>query len=138
MEKEKKDTLIAFCAVAIVIILLLSATHLLIKNYQIEKKLETGKIVAVQLLNACIKHYHETGEYLINDKVTHNDAYPFEARTNPYFSVFSTYPAGGGKQAISVFGSGEMLKYELRIVFDENTKTKGIKDIKIQTLTKEY
>lgn len=138
MEKENRDMLITFCAVSVTIALLLIATHLMIRNYQLEKRFETGKILAVQLLNASINYYHKTGKYLINDKVTHNDEYPFEARTNPYFSVFSTYPAGGGKQAISVFGSGEMLKYELRIVFDENTKTKGIKDIKIQTLTKEY
>ncbi len=138
METEKKEKLLTICVVSITLILLILATHLLIKNYTMEKKFETGKILCVQLLNASITHYHRTGKYLVNDKVTHNEEYPFDARTNPYFSVFSTYPAGGRKQAISVFGSGEMDKYELRVVFDEDSETKNIKNIKIQTLTKEY
>jgi len=85
-------------------------------------------------MNASIKYYKENGVYLENDKVSVNTEYPFDARTNPYFSVFSTYPVDENTQGISVFGTVNKKDYELKVVFNKDDDIKSIRNIKIQTI----
>ena len=83
-------------------------------------------------MNAEITYYRETGKYLINDKVSFNNYYPLDARTNPYFSVFSTYPVGKNKQKITLFGSLKMKNYKLEVVFDNESETGSVKKIDVK------
>lgn len=85
-------------------------------------------------MNAEITYYRENGKYLINDRVSFNDYYPLDARTNPYFSVFSTYPVGKNKQGFTLFGSLEMKNYKLEVVFDNESETKSIKNIDVKII----
>ncbi len=117
-------------------LLLVFSSLYIVRKYKKENLLEAGKALCVHLMNAGITYYREHGTYLINDKVSFNEDYPYDARTNSYFSIFSTYPVGGKKQAISVFGSQEMKDYELRVVFDEDSEIQNLKNIKIQYFKK--
>jgi hypothetical protein len=85
-------------------------------------------------MNASITYYKNNGKYLVNDKVSFNEEYPLDARTNPYFSTFSTYPIDENTQGISVFGNIEGTDYELRVVFNNNDKPQSLRNIKIQTI----
>ncbi len=137
MNKNQKDNVMMFSAVLTVILLLLLSVHFINKNYQTEKMLEAGKILCTQLMNASITYYREHGYYLLNDKVSFNHDYPFDARTNLYFSIFSTYPTTTGKEVLLFFGSDKMKKYELRVIFDKNAETTNLKNIKVEVLKKE-
>jgi hypothetical protein len=85
-------------------------------------------------MNASIKYYKEHGVYLQNDKVSVNEEYPLDARTNPYFSVFSTYPVDENTQGISVFGTINNKNYEMRVVFNKDDEIKSIRNIKVKTI----
>ena len=85
-------------------------------------------------MNASIKYYKEHGVYLQNDKVSVNEEYPLDARTNPYFSVFSTYPVDENTQGISVFGTINNKNYEMRAVFNKDDEIKSIRNIKVKTI----
>lgn len=132
MSVSNKDKLtIFFVSLSLILLLLLSA-FLIYENYSREKIFLTGKILCTQIMNAEITYYRENGKYLINDKVSFNDYYPLDARTNPYFSVFSTYPIDENKQGLTVFGSLSMEKYKLNVVFDNNSETKTLKTIDVK------
>lgn len=134
MSVSNKDKLTIFFVSLSLIFLLLISAYLIYENYSREKIFLTGKILCTQIMNAEITYYRENGKYLINDKVSFNDYYPFDARTNPYFSVFSTYPIGEDKQEIILFGSLDMEKYNLKVVFDNNSETKTLKNIDIKII----
>mgnify|MGYP006872982443 CR=1 FL=1 len=138
MNDNQKDNVIMFCAIMIVVSLLLVTVRLINKNYQKEKMLEIGKVLCTQLMNASITYYREHGYYLVNDRVSFNHDYPFDARTNLYFSTFSTYPTPTGKEVLLFFGSNEMKNYELRVVFDKFAEATNLKNAKIQVLRVEY
>lgn len=134
MSVSNKDKLTIFFVSLSLIFLLLISAYLIYENYSREKIFLTGKILCTQIMNAEITYYRENGKYLINDKVSFNDYYPLDARTNPYFSVFSTYPIGENKQEIILFGSLDMEKYNLKVVFDNNSETKTLKNIDIKII----
>ena len=103
-------------------------------NYQTSKQMFNGKVLCSEIMNASIKYYKENGIYLQNDKVSVNDEYPIDARTNPYFSVFSTYPVDEDTQGISVFGTVNQKDYEMKVVFDKDDDVKSIRNINIQVI----
>lgn len=84
--------------------------------------------------NECQYKNKEHGVYLQNDKVSVNEEYPLDARTNPYFSVFSTYPVDENTQGISVFGTINNKNYEMRAVFNKDDEIKSIRNIKVKTI----
>ncbi len=137
MTKNSRELLFTLVAISMVIVLLIAAVYIINTNYRKEKYLETGKILCTQLMNASITYYHEHGKYLINEKVSFNHDYPFDARTNLYFSVFSTYPTTTGKQVLLFFGSNEMKNYELRVIFDKYAETTNLKNIKVEVLKRQ-
>lgn len=131
LKKEVIATVLIFCLLSIAIVISLK---LIYKNYQDSKFLINGKILCAQIMNASITYYKETGKYLINDKVSVNDKYPLDARTNPYFSTFSTYPIDEKTQGISVFGTIDGTDYELKVIFNKDDEPKALKNLKIQTI----
>lgn len=130
MKKETITTIIVFCLLTIAIIL---SVKLIYQNYSKERMLLNGKILCVQIMSASIHYYRESGIYLVNDKVSFNDYY-LDARTNPYFSFYSTYPVDKNRQGISVFGTIDGIDYELKTVFNNDSEPLPLKDIKIQTI----
>ena len=131
MRKETVISFLVFCVLVIVIVISINLTY---KNYQISKQIFNGKVLCSELLNASIKYYRENGHYLENDKVSVNYEYPFDARTNQYFSTFSTYPIDENTQGISVFGIVNNKNYELKVIFNKDDDIKSIRNIKIQTI----
>ncbi len=131
MRKETVISFLVFCVLVIVIVISINLTY---KNYQISKQIFNGKVLCSELLNTSIKYYRENGHYLENDKVSVNYEYPFDARTNPYFSTFSTYPIDENTQGISVFGTVNNKNYELKVIFNKDDDIKSIRNIKIQTI----
>ena len=131
MRKETVISFLVFCVLVIVIVISINLTY---KNYQISKQIFNGKVLCSELLNTSIKYYRENGHYLENDKVSVNYEYPFDARTNPYFSTFSTYPIDENTQVISVFGTVNNKNYELKVIFNKDDDIKSIRNIKIQTI----
>lgn len=130
MKKETIITLIVFFLLTVAVTL---STKLIYQNYRKERLLLNGKILCAQIMSANINYYRSNGEYLINDKVSFNDDL-FDARTNPYFSTFSTYPIDENTQGISVFGTIEGTDYELKTSFNKNAEPQSLKNIKIQTI----
>ncbi len=129
----KKEFIVTFLVFCILFFALLVSVNLIYQNYRKDRILLNGKILCVQIMSASIVYYRKHGEYLVNDRVSHNDNY-LDARTNPYFSIFSTYPVDENTQGISVFGTIEGTEYELKTVFDKNSEPIPLKDIKIQTI----
>ena len=130
MKKETIITIFVFCFLTIAVIL---ATRLIYQNYRKERILLNGKILCAQIMSASISYYKKNGEYLVNDKVSFNDEY-LDARTNPYFSLFSTYPIDENTEGISVFGTIDGTDYELRAAFNKEAEPQSIKNIKIQII----
>ena len=132
----KKETLVTIVVFSLLIIVIFLSIDIIRKDYVKNKKLLDGKILVSQLMNASITYYRNNGKYLVNDKVSFNDEYPFDARLNPYFSVFSTYPVDENKQGISVFGTIDKTKYEIKVVFDKNDEPTSLENMKIQIIKK--
>ena len=130
MKKETFKTFIVFC---LLFIIAACAVKFIFQSYKIERFLLNGKILCAQLMSASIKYYKETGIYLENDKVSFRDEY-IDARRNPYFSIFSTYPIDEKTQGISVFGTVEGNDYELRIAFNKDSEPQPLKNLKFQTI----
>ena len=130
MKKETIITIFVFCFLTIAVIL---ATRLIYQNYRKERILLNGRILCAQIMSVSISYYKKNGEYLVNDKVSFNDEY-LDARTNPYFSLFSTYPIDENTEGISVFGTIDGTDYELRATFNKEAEPQSIKSIKIQTI----
>lgn len=131
MRKETVTSFLVFCVLVVVIAISIKLTY---ENYQTSKQIFNGKVLCSELLNASIKYYKENGHYLENDRVSVNYEYPFDARTNPYFSTFSTYPIDETTQGISVFGTVNDKDYELKVVFNKDDEIKSIRNIKIETI----
>lgn len=131
MKKETIITIVVFLLLTVAVIL---SIKIIYQNYKKERFLLNGKILCAQIVSANINYYRQNGRYLVNDKVSFNDDL-LDARTNPYFSTFSTYPIDENTQAVSVFGTVEGTDYELKIVFDKNAEPKPLKDLKIQTIS---
>ena len=130
MKKETIITLIVFLFLTAAVVLCIKLTY---QNYRKERLLLNGKILCAQIMSASINYYRNSGKYLINDKVSFNDDL-LDARTNPYFSTFSTYPIDENTQGISVFGNIEGTDYELKITFNKDDEPTPLKDLKIQTI----
>lgn len=130
MKKETIITLIVFLFLTTAVVLSIKLTY---QNYRKERLLLNGKILCAQIMSASINYYRNNGKYLINDKVSFNDDL-LDARTNPYFSTFSTYPIDENTQGISVFGNIEGTDYELKITFNKDDEPTPLKDLKIQTI----
>ena len=131
MKKETIISFLVFCVLTVVVVISMKLTY---NNYQTSKQIFNGKVLCSEIMNASIKYYKENGVYLENDKVSVSEDYPFDARTNPYFSVFSTYKVDEKTQGISVFGTVNKKDYELKVVFDKDDDVKSIRNIKIQTI----
>ena len=131
LKKETIVTIVVFCLLIVVVFL---SINLIEKDYAKNKILLDGKILVSQLMNASITHYKNNGNYLENNKVYSNEEYPIDARSNPYFSVFSTYPVDDDKQGISVFGSINGTNYEIKTVFNNNDNPKQLKDMKFEII----
>ena len=131
MKKETIITFIVFCMLFVMVVISIKLTY---RSYQLSKQLFNGNILCSQIMNASIKYYKEHGVYLQNDKVSINEEYPLDARTNPYFSVFSTYPVDENTQGISVFGTINNKNYEMRAVFNKDDEIKSIRNIKVKTI----
>ncbi len=131
MRKETIISFLVFCALTVILVISMKLTY---NNYQTSKQIFNGKVLCSALMNTSIKYYKENGVYLENDKVSVNEEYSFDARTNPYFSVFSTYPVDENTQGISVFGTVNKKDYELKLVFNKDDDMKSIRNIKIQTI----
>lgn len=134
MALTKNDNLNAFIAFIILVCIIIFSIKFLLKEYSDAKLFLNGRILCTQLMNASITYYKNNGEYLVNNRVFSNDKYPLDARNNPYFSTFSTYPVNEDKQGISVFGIINGKEYELKVVFNNNDQPSSLKDIKIQTI----
>lgn len=134
MSVSNKDKLTIILVSLLLIIFLLSSAFLIYKDYEKEKIFLMGKILCTQIMNAEITYYRENGKYLVNNKISFNDYYPIDVRTNPYFSIFSTYPIDENKQGLTLFGSFEMEKYELQVVFDNNSKTQSLKNVDVKII----
>ena len=130
-KKEFIATILVFCLLIIAIII---SMNLVYQNYKEGKLLLNGRVLCCQIMNASITYYKNNGKYLINDKVSINDEYPLDARTNPYFSTFSTYPIDENNQGISVFGTIEGTDYELKVIFNKDDEPTSLRNIKIQTI----
>ncbi len=130
MKKETIITLIVFLFLTAAVVLSIKLTY---QNYKKERILLNGKILCAQIMSASINYYRNNGKYLINDKVSFNDDL-LDARTNPYFSTFSTYPIDENTQGISVFGNIEGTDYELKITFNKADEPTPLKDLKIKTI----
>ncbi len=130
MKKETLITILVFCFLTIAVLL---ATRLIYQNYRKERILLNGKILCAQIMSTSISYYKKNGKYLVNDKVSFNDDY-IDARTNPYFSLFSTYPIDENTQGISVFGTLDGTDYELKVVFNKDDEPQPLKSLKIQTI----
>lgn len=130
MKKETIITLIVFLFLTAAVVLSIKLTY---QNYRKERLLLNGKILCAQIMSASINYYRNSGKYLINDKVSFNDDL-LDARTNPYFSTFSTYPIDENIQGISVFGNIEGTDYELKITFNKDDEPTPLKELKIQTI----
>ncbi|MBO7431589.1 MAG: hypothetical protein J6U02_01660 [Elusimicrobia bacterium] len=130
MKKETVITILVFLFLSVAVVL---AIDLIYQNYRKERFLLNGKILCSQIMSASIHYYRVNGKYLVNDKVSFNDDY-LDARTNPYFSTFSTYPIDENTQGISVFGTVEGTDYELKTSFDNNAEPLPLKDMKIETV----
>ena len=131
MKKETFITITVFCLLTIAVLL---AIKLIYQNYKNERLLLNGRVLCSQIMSASITYYKNNNVYLVNDKVSFNEEYPLDARTNPYFSTFSTYPIDEDHQGISVFGTIEGTDYELKTIFNKNDNPLPLKDIKIQTI----
>ena len=131
MKKETIITFIVFCMLFVMVVISIKLTY---RSYQLSKQLFNGNILCSRIMNASIKYYKEHGVYLQNDKVSVNEEYPLDARTNPYFSVFSTYPVDENTQGISVFGTINNKNYEMRVVFNKDDEIKSIRNIKVKTI----
>ena len=130
MKKETIITIIVFLLLTAAVVLSIKLTY---QNYRKERLLLNGKILCAQIMSASINYYRNNGKYLINDKVSFNDDL-LDARTNPYFSTFSTYPIDENTQGISVFGNVEGMDYELKVTFNKDDEPTPLKDLKIQTI----
>ena len=130
MKKENIITIIVCCLLIVAFVMIIKLTY---QNYRRDRFLLNGKILCVQTMSASILYYRDTGKYLENDKVSFNDYY-LDARTNPYFSIFSTYPIDENTQGISVFGTVEGTDYELKTSFNKDAEPLPLKKIKIQTI----
>ena len=130
LKKEIIITVLVFCFLTFAIII---SIRLVYKNYKKDRLLLNGKILCAQIMSASINYYRNNGKYLITDKVSFNDDL-IDARTNPYFSIFSTYPINEKTQGISVFGTVEGTDYELKLVFNKNDEPQPLKKLKIQTI----
>ena len=131
MKKETLITITIFCLLIIAIIL---AIKIIQKNYRKDRLLLNGKVLCAQIMNASITYYKKNGKFLVNDKVSSNEAYFIDARTNPYFSVFSTYPVNENTQGISVFGTIDGTDYEMKMVFDKNAEPLPLRKIKVKLI----
>ena len=131
LKKEIIITFIVFCLLTVAFVV---AVKLIYQNYKESKSLLNGRVLCTQIMNASITYYKNNGIYLVNDKVSFNEDYPFDARTNPYFSTFSTYPIDENTQGISVYGNIEGTDYELKVVFNKDDEPKSLRNIKIQTI----
>jgi len=131
MKKETFITITVFCLLTVAVLL---AIKLIYQNYKKERLLLNGRVLCSQIMSASITYYKNNNIYLVNDKVSFNEAYHLDARTNPYFSTFSTYPIDEDHQGISVFGTIEGTDYELKTVFNKNDNPIPLKDIKIQII----
>lgn len=132
--RDRVKTVLSFAAVFAAMSVLV---WLVYQRYLREEMLSSGQILCNQIMNANLTYYSEHGIYLTNDKVSFNKDFPLDARTNPYFSVFSTYPLENNKQGITVFGSDKMQNYEIRLEYDEEvSKSKSIKDLKMKVVKK--
>lgn len=130
----KNDTFKAIIVFCLLICIIKFSVEFLLKEYNDSKIFLNGRILCTQLMNATITYYKAKGKYLVNDKVFSNDEYPIDARNNPYFSVFSTYPVDEYTQGISVFGTINGTKYELKVTFNKDAQPSSLKEIKIQTI----
>ena len=131
MKKEIIITFIVFCLLTVAFVM---AVKLIYQNYKESKSLLNGRVLCTQIMSASITYYKNNGVYLVNDKVSFNEDYPLDARTNPYFSTFSTYPIDENTQGISVYGNVDGTDYELKVVFNKNDEPKSLRNIKIQTI----
>jgi hypothetical protein len=131
LKKEFIVTSLVFCFLTIAIIF---SIKLVYQNYKQNKFLLNGRVLCNEIMNASITYYKKNGEYLINDKVFENEEYPFDARTNPYFSIFSTYPIDENTQGISVFGTIDETDYELKVAFNKDDDPVSFKNLKIKVI----
>ena len=131
LKKETIVTSLVFCFLILAVFLSIKIVY---QNYREGKLLLNGRVLCSQVMNASITYYKNTGKYLVNDKVSVNEEYPIDARTNPYFSIFSTYPIDENTQGISVFGNIDGTEYELKAVFNKEDEPQSLKNIKIQTI----
>ena len=129
----KKETFRLFIVFFLLFAIVVFTINFILQNYRRERFLLNGKILCAQLMSASIKYYRENGKYLENDRVSFNDDY-IDARNNPYFSIFSTYPIDENTQGISVFGTVEGNDYEIKIVFNKDDEPKSLKNLKFQTI----
>ena len=130
MKKETIITIIGFCLLTIAV---LSAIKLIYLNYKEERILLNGRVLCAQLMSAAITHYKNTSEYLETDKISNCDEY-LDARTNPYFSLYSIYSVDENTQGISVFGIIDGVEYELKTIFNKNSEPVPLKNIKIKVI----
>lgn len=135
MTFKRIDNLKTIILFIVIIIIIIFALHFTYKKYLTDTMLTDGKILCSQIMNAHQSYYSEHKKYLTLNKVSYVEEFPLDARTNPYFSVFSTYQFNKDKQGIIVFGSDEMKDYEIHLEFDEKiSKLRSIKNLKMEVV----
>jgi len=135
MEKNKIAIIKNYIILVIVTVLSGFAIFLTYQEYILSSRLTLGQILCSQIRNAQLVYYKEHNEYISLDKVFFSDDLGIDARNNPYFYTFSTYPVDSNIQRIVVFGSDKMKDYEIHLDFKpSDRRTNNLRDLDIKVV----
>lgn len=135
MNKSNLDIIKSYIVVIIVTLISGFAIFLTYQEYILSSRITLGQILCSQVRNAQLFYYQEHNEYLTLDKVFSNEALDIDARNNPYFYTFSTYPLDDKTQRVVVYGSEEMQDYEIYLDFNATDKrTNNLRDLNIKVV----
>jgi len=111
------------------------AIFLTYQEYILSSRITLGQVLCSQIRNAQLYYYQQNKEYIVLDKVFSSDELGIDARNNPYFYTFSTYPVDNNTQRVVVYGSDKMKEYEVYLDFDSSDKnTNNLKNLDIKVI----
>lgn len=135
MEKNKTAIIKNYIILVIVTVISGFAIFLTYQEYILSSRLTLGQILCSQIRNAQLFYHQQNNDYLVLDKVFFNDDLGIDARNNPYFYTFSTYPVDNNTQRIVVFGSDKMKDYEIHLDFKPtDKKSNNLRDLDIKII----
>ena len=134
---EKNRTAIIKNYIILIIVTAISgfAIFLTYQEYILSSRITLGQILCSQIRNAQLFYHQQNNDYLVLDKVFSNDELGIDARNNPYFYTFSTYPIDDSTQRVVVFGSDQMKDYEIYLDFKPtDKKSNNLRDLDIKVV----